>query len=302
MGLLEEIQRDAVDSKSDLGSVLRKCKILAARLGSQPLEDWLIWESNGYPEETPLPRYRILQLNLMGHFTGSYGREIRNAPIPLICLPDDVQERFASFQCRQSVASIESLTSRDEKGTLRLPMGNLAVLLGDQVYSGHSCVDAWGQIGTAGLVEVLNSVRNKVLDFALALWKEEPQAGDSVANAPAHLGGSKVTQIFNTVVHGGTATLVGSAMNSSLVFNIQSGDFSSLEKYLRDAKIADRDIERLRQAVQLDVAPRTAEKFGPRVSSWIGAMVRKAADGGWDVSVSAAGGLLATAIAKYYGI
>lgn len=47
MTLLEDIQQSAVDSKSNLGELLRKCKLLAARLGSQPLEDWLIWESNG---------------------------------------------------------------------------------------------------------------------------------------------------------------------------------------------------------------------------------------------------------------
>lgn len=49
MTVLEEIQNEAVDSKSDLGALLRKCKVLAARLGSKQLQDWLIWESNGYP-------------------------------------------------------------------------------------------------------------------------------------------------------------------------------------------------------------------------------------------------------------
>ena len=49
MSLLEDIQSAAVDSNSDLGTILRKCKLLAARLGSKTLENWLIYESNGYP-------------------------------------------------------------------------------------------------------------------------------------------------------------------------------------------------------------------------------------------------------------
>ena len=55
MLLLEEIQAAAIDSHSDLGSVLRKCKVLAARLGSQPLENWLLWESNGFPDDVEIP-------------------------------------------------------------------------------------------------------------------------------------------------------------------------------------------------------------------------------------------------------
>jgi len=55
MSLLEEIQNEAVGSNSDIGLLLRKCKLFAARLGSQPLEDWLQWESNGYPDDVDIP-------------------------------------------------------------------------------------------------------------------------------------------------------------------------------------------------------------------------------------------------------
>ena len=57
--ILEDIQNDAVDASKDLSTLLRKCKLLAARLGSQQLEDWLLWESNGYPGDVPVPDYRV---------------------------------------------------------------------------------------------------------------------------------------------------------------------------------------------------------------------------------------------------
>ncbi len=57
MSILEEIQQAAVDANSDLGTLLRKCKVFAARMESQPLENWLIWESNGYPDEVEVPEY-----------------------------------------------------------------------------------------------------------------------------------------------------------------------------------------------------------------------------------------------------
>src|SRR5579871_3717688 len=76
MGLLEDIQNAAVDGRSDLGSILRKCKLLASRLGSKPLEDWLVWESNGYPPEVDVPDYRKWSLQIRGHFAGPFGSQV----------------------------------------------------------------------------------------------------------------------------------------------------------------------------------------------------------------------------------
>lgn len=68
MSLLEEIQKDAVDSRSDLGTLLRKYKVFAVHLKSQVLEDWLIWESNGYSDKVDVPNYRIWSLEVKGNF------------------------------------------------------------------------------------------------------------------------------------------------------------------------------------------------------------------------------------------
>ena len=62
------------------------------------------------------------------------------------------------------------------------------------------------------------------------------------------------------------------------------------------------DISELKEALDTDPAPSTPERFGPKVSSWIGKMVGKAAQGGWVIGAGAAGKLLAEAIAKYYGL
>src|SRR5262245_11454756 len=107
MTLLEEIQAELVDPKGDLGSMLRKCKLLAARLGSKPLEDWLVWESNGYPSERELPDYRTWPLEVRGHFSGPFGSSMRNVIIPALTIPEGVRDTVSTFQCRQSIASIE---------------------------------------------------------------------------------------------------------------------------------------------------------------------------------------------------
>jgi hypothetical protein len=302
MTLIDQIQQEAVDSKSDLGALLRKCRVLAARLGSRPLEDWLVRESDGYPEDTEVPGYRILRLELKGHFAGPLGSGLRNAPIPFLCLPEKIRKKWQDYRCRQSIGSIEDILKRSGGGTFIVSAADLAVPLGNNVYRGYNCVQAWAEVGVSQLIELLNSVRNRILDFVLAVWKEAPTAGEHPDGMAREIEPARVTQIFNTTVYGGAANLVGSASNSLINFTISENDFASLEKVLRSNGIRDEDVEELRAAIQSDAKPHKGQEYGPRVSSWFGNMIKKAAQGSWKVGVQIGASLLTQAISKYYGL
>ena len=301
MTLIEEIQQEAVDSKSDLGALLRKCKLLAARLGSRPLEYWLVWESNGYPGDVEVPTYRIRPLELKGHFAGAFGSGIRNAPIPWVCLPKEAREAYQNYRSRQSIAGIEEMLKMADTGKLNVSTGDLAVVLGTNVYHGYNCVQAWAEFSVGNAIELLNAVRNRILDFALAVWKEAPTAGEQSDKRVDQIEPGRVTQIFNTTVYGGSANLVGSATDSPISITVSQNDFASLERTLRTKGVQDGDVEDLRLAVQSDGKPQKGRGFGPRVSSWIATMMEKAAEGSWGIGIEAAGDLLAQAISKYYG-
>ncbi len=302
MKLIEEVQKEAIDSKSDLGTLLRKCKLLAARLKSKPLEDWLVWESNGYPDDVDVPSYRIWSLQVQGHFAGPFGSGIRNAPIPWACLPEKVRDTYENYKCRQSVASIEESLKRSKDGVLRISTGDLAIALGMKVYQHQNCIHAWAEFSAGNLIELLNTVRNRILDFALAVWKEAPTAGEEFGNMSDNIAPARVNQIFNTTVYGGAANVVGSTANSHVIFAIMAGDLESLEKALREKGMLKKDIEELRIAITTDERPQKSDSFGPRVSSWIGNMIKKAAEGSWAIGLETAGNLLAQAIARYYGL
>lgn len=142
MTLLENIQSAAVDPNSDIATLLRKCKLLAARLASNALEDWVLWESNGYPEKVPVPDYRAWQVGVKGHFSGPYGSGINNAPIPLACLPEKVRGSYERWECRQSIASIEDVLAKVKTGTVQISTGDLALFLGTKVYRDQNCIQA----------------------------------------------------------------------------------------------------------------------------------------------------------------
>jgi hypothetical protein len=82
LSLLHQIQESVVQEGADIGSVLLKLRLLASRLGSDLLEEWVKHESEGYPKGTEVPSYRKVGVSYHGTFSGPFGSGIKNAPIP----------------------------------------------------------------------------------------------------------------------------------------------------------------------------------------------------------------------------
>lgn len=302
MNLLNEIQNNVVDSEKDLGTILRKCKLLSARLDNKSFQEWLIWESDGYPQNVSVPDYRVWTLTVKGHFSGWGGAGIQFAPIPLAVIPTKVRGFYQRYQCKQSAASIEATLKSSEKGgTMHIDTGDLALMLGDKVYRGQNCIQAWAECSEGHLVEVLNSVRNRVLDFTLAIAKEAPGLGNEVQGSDSGIKNERVSQIFNTIVYGGAANLVGSAHQSNVHFQIGIKDFDSLQRLLEEKGVQPAELVELKSALESEDLKNPEAGFGPKVSAWIAKMMQKAADGSWKIGLGAGGNLLARAIAKYYG-
>lgn len=304
MTLLEDIQQAAIDANSDLATLLRKCKLLAVRLGSQPLEDWLLWESNGYPENAPVPQYRVWPLMVKGDFVGPLGDIYNKLPVPHSCIPIEARKHYARYECRQSIAAIESLLVQIAKDDGRIPsvdVGDLAVSIGTKVYRGYNCLAAWAECAPGNFVEVVNSVRNRILDFSLAVWKEAPSAGELGATSASKIEAVKLMQIFNTTIYGGSANLIGTANDSPITFNIVANDLTAIKEILLQYGVQDADVDELEKALKEEPEANNNKTFGPKVSAWIAKMVRKAAEGTWNVGLEVAGSLLAQAIWKYYG-
>jgi hypothetical protein len=294
VSLITEIQKAAVEKDTDLATLLRKCKVLAARLGSVPLEDWVLHESNGYPTDIEVPDYRVWRVQIVAHLIDSFGAQMPHVMVAPHMIPEAVRERFTRMVYRESVATAEYALRNDDESMQTFSTGNLRSMLHNKVYKNFQCHSAVAQFSSQHLVAMLDAVRNRILDFALALGKIAPDAGED----QSHVEVQRVTQIFNTTVHGSVG-VVGTANNS--VVNVTTNDWSALAQFLVSNGVAQTDVEELHAAV---IAEPNAEagKWGPRVSKWIGKMVGKAADGSWQVGLGAAGNLLAQALTAFYGL
>lgn len=88
-------------------------------------------------------------------------------------------------------------------------------------------------------------------------------------------------------------------MDSPITLNLGTNDFSALERILLDKGIERNDVAELKAALDMEPVPPSPGGYGPKVSSWIGRMVEKAAQGSWQIGAGAAGDLLAKVIGQF---
>lgn len=303
MTLLRQIQNDAVSPDIDVATLLRKCMILAARLGHEPFEEWVDHELNGYPPEVALPGYRILKVQSQGNFSGEF-RGLENVPIPTGCLPEKFRDTANREYLRKGVAAYATLLKGEGRASLRaLWPSDLVAMMQQKIYEDMSCLAAWRVIPANALAAVLDTVTNRILAFVLELEKLAPDTGET---KPGELPLSQegVTNVFNVTVLGGTSVIASRSSDFSVAVqdDVRRGDVESLKAYLRGLGLEDEDLEELEAAIQQEEAPEEPGKFGPKVSAWMGKMTTKAASGAWEVGLAAAGTLLARALCTYFGL
>lgn len=204
MSLLREIQSAAIESETDLASLLRKCKVLAARLGNAEFGTWVDNELNGYKSDDDLPQYRILEgLHSKGNFLGAFGSGHRNADIPLMTIPEKFREPVSYAYINQSVALIERLIEDSPgRSSVQEPwLPDLVALVRKNIYQNMNCMEAWKVIPIPNLIAILDEIRNRVLSFVLEIEAEDPEAGEAEINSNP-VPQERIQQIFHTHIAG----------------------------------------------------------------------------------------------------
>jgi len=302
MSLLREIQNTAIDGTSDLETLLRKCRVLAARLQNQEFKVWVQSELDGYRNEVDIPDYRHFRCHAYGHFAGCFGRQLKNAQIPPTCIPKELREQLTSVDMREGVSALVDLTRDCETGLLHMNWpADTYPLFGDKIYEDMNLMQAWIAIPKSSVVGILSTVRNRILNFALEIEATNPEAGEAMLNVRP-IPEEHVSQIFNNYIYGSVGSVAsGHGITQTAHQNINAADFDSLASFLRDVGFNEPDISELRQAVDSERTP-TKESFGPKVAGWIGKAVGKVAQGGMNISTSVASSVLFEAIKNYYGL
>ena len=224
MSLLRDIQAAAIDEQSQVATLLRKCKVLAARLGSEEFSRWIDNELNGYADQDELPTYRVLNVRSYGHFI-SLVQQMKNAPIPPSTLPEEAHEHIQTSKIAMPISALANLSAGKED--LKEDWHpDLLRIVGGKIYEDMNCVSAWKAIPRSVLIAILDTVRTRVLNFVLEIEKEYPGAGEAAINSNP-VPEEKVSQVFNTYI---TGTVQNLAIGSNNVKQKAQVDSSSSDR------------------------------------------------------------------------
>lgn len=307
MGLLHEIQTSVVQEGSHLGSILLKLRLLAARLGSEPLAEWIKHESEGYPPDSEIPSYRVVGVSYRGTFSGPFGSGISNAQIPGYLVEKFAGEQWTKHKIRDGIAAIDELvrSSADRDGTLGIDASNLILLLQGKVYANYACNAVQGTISRASLTELQYAVRSRILELTLELEKSIPAATEITFGSPESsekVNSEKVNQISQQIIYGNVTTISSSGIGSQINVSIDKRDNKAFIEYLVEAGIPKDDASELADIIAAEEPSSNEEPFGAKAKAWVVNNIRKAADGTWNIGVSVATKILTEAALKYYGL
>jgi hypothetical protein len=158
-GLVEEIQRAALDPNVRVSTLLRQVKLAAVKLNLDTAEQWVESELRGYQDGSPVPDYRQLGGVAMA-------RDAFSGFQPIILGEGMDWMRIAHIG--DATASIEALLDGDKAGGLlkRYPTKVIASL---SKSNGTQITEAGCALQRSSFVRILDAVRNLVLDWAIGL-------------------------------------------------------------------------------------------------------------------------------------
>jgi hypothetical protein len=306
MGLLHDIQAAVLQGDSDLGPILLKLRLLAARLGSQPLEEWVKHESEGYPVDAELPDYRIIPVSYTAYFSGPFGSGIRNAPISPYLIEKFAGKSWVRYKMRQSIAAVDELLGSSVKGgSLGINAADLILLLQGKVYPDYACNEVTGTISRASLAEIRHSVRSRVLELTIELEKSIPEASAiemGKADPSSHKNAVVATQIAQQIIYGNITSISATGDEARINVAVGTRDVDGLIKFLVESGLPEDDARQLGQIVASEEPESKAEPMGAKARKWFVNNLKKAADGTWRMGVAVTTEVIKEALLKYYGL
>lgn len=304
MKLVDEIIDLAVDHKEPLADVLRRCVVLAYQLKNENLKTWVQKELDGYRGADEVPDYRLISAGAKGLLIGPSGSSIDNQPIPPSILKKELQHFATTVRLNQPVASYEVCINEKEPHTVVLEWpADLTLRYQSKIIQGYSLNRAWQEIPRSSLVGLIETVRNRVLKFALEIKDELGLVSENVdALQPA-----KVDQMVINNIYGGHNIISTTARDITQFGNIkiQKGDFPALENALTMIGLEQEEVSKLKEALDSDAAEQGAHSsstFGHRVSEWFKERASKLASGGLNIGGTVAKAEITKWILQYLGL
>lgn len=290
-----QLQADCLDNNITTSALLRKALVVSTKLKLNDFKAWCQSETNGYTDLKSTPEYRKIYGEIKVH-NPYHGWQ------PVLFEDSDTPRLLGERKLVEPISTLEDLLKSKKTGSLiALPIPpEIMNIAFDRHYLNMGLIPKV-IINPSDVVRIIDVVKNTILEWTLKL-EQDGILGKNMTFTPQEQ--EKATSNPNIRIdnfQGILGNINDSTVSQVLSMTVTEGSLDSLCSFLVENGVKRSDVDDLREALIIDPHPTVSGTFGEKVSSWIARMVGKAASGAWSMSVGAAGSLLATAIAKYYG-
>ena len=263
MKLLDEIIELATSESGSVSTLLRKCLVLAHDLKNEKLRAWAEKELNGYQVDDEMPEYRKAPAIAKGFFIGSFGRQINDQPIPAGALHEKHRHYAESVELFQPIASYEK-TDTESRFIFEWP-ANLTAIYQRTFFKGQFVLNrAWQEISSSVFIGLVDTIKTRVLRFALELKRDLGQVGDHIDR----LTKEKVDQSVNNYIYGGNVVIASSGF-TQIGITVEKGNWPGLSHALEKLGVPSAEITDLRSALDQDSAAGSRPGLGERAKAWL---------------------------------
>ena len=222
--LVEELQKDCLNPEKTVSALLQKARFIAKKLDKKEMVDYCTFELEGYTKG-PVPEYRKVPVTYkaLNPYRG--------------WIPVDIPSPLSYMLNRSlflSIGEMEDFLKKDET-TMMMSVDaeiqeRLYDLFGTPVRFEMKCFFSKTQF-----VRVLDTVKNKISDWALDLERKEILGDEYQFTEQEKDVAKTMTVIINGNVNG--ANVVGNMINSSATVNNNDKiDFESLKQLVKQVK------------------------------------------------------------------
>jgi len=268
VGIVGEIVDGALDDSVRLPTLLRKLLVVGERLQNNELKVWVIHELNGYDAEDQLPPYRQMNITAKGMFVSIVG-QMNDQPLQSSVMKKEHQWWAKSASLMGTIASLETLVAGDPNGrVIREWPADLVAYYSKKFSTDWYLNRAWQEIPTNAIGGLLDTVRTRILQFALELQKELGDAEPSSLAAPAEA----VNNAVQTIIYGGNNIISPTIAGNVQVIGEQTvvqGDFYSLSSALSAIGVDQTHVAELESAINADKAEGADKGYGEKVKGWL---------------------------------
>ncbi len=237
------------------------------------LREWVNSELDGYRDNDDVPDYRHAKCQSFGNFIGPGYAYMNAMPLPPAIIPKQYHSATNNLLFRENFRTLEeSLIKALEKGGCAQSNwpADLIMLLSEKFYQPFRLVSAWVLVLPSDLLEIIESVRNRLLRYIL----EIDPTYVSIEEKGGKKGKERMATIFNTTILGNVKGLNQNCEDVDQIFInemnlIVPEDWQSLIKFLdKIGKFEQKDKDELKKAMD-DDKKLGCVGVGLNVNKWI---------------------------------